>query len=43
MTSQGLMYDVHTLPLALNALRLAAVTGVFTALAVARFSRTYLA
>lgn len=41
--TRGLMYGVHTLPLALDALGLAVVTGVFTALAVARFSKTYLA
>ena len=41
--TRGLMYDVHTLPLALDALGLVAVTSVFTALAVARFSRTYIA
>ncbi|ALL00272.1 putative daunorubicin resistance ABC transporter inner membrane subunit B [Pyrodictium delaneyi] len=41
--TRGLMYGVHTLPLALDALGLAVVTGVFTLAAVAKFSKTYIA
>jgi ABC-2 type transport system permease protein len=41
--ARGLMYGVHSTPLLLDTLGLLAVTGASLAIAVARFSRTYIA